>query len=70
MNWPLLLGLGWVDVSWLPFFNGDLYSWGYWSVYIGLILATITTIYYISQGVKQMLAAKKKITSSGADSNG
>ena len=70
LNWPLLLGLGWVDVSWLPFLNGDLYSWGYWAVYIGLILATITTIYYISQGIKQMLVAKKKITSSGADSNG
>ncbi len=70
LNWPLLLGLGWVDVSWLPFFNGDLYSWGYWAVYIGLILATTTTIYYISQGIKQMLAAKKKITSSGADNNG
>ncbi len=59
LNWPLLLGLSWVDVSWLPLFNSEFYSWGYWAVYIGLLLATITTIYYIYQGVVELAAAKK-----------
>lgn len=67
LNMPLFMGLGVVDVSWLPFFNGDLYSWGYWAVYIGLILATITTIYYIYEGVSKMLSAKKALKSSGDD---
>ncbi len=59
LNWPLLLGLGWVDASWLPLFNSELYSWGYWAAYIGLLLAAITTIYYIYQGVAKLCTAKK-----------
>lgn len=70
LNWPLLVGFGVTDASWLPLFNADLYSWGYWAVYIGLILATITTIYYIAEGCRKALEARKENSSLGTGGNG
>ena len=57
LNMPLIPGLGWVDVSWLPGFNGEWCSWGIWSIYIGLCLAVYTTIYYVVQGYKELRKA-------------
>lgn len=60
LNWPICAGLGVVDFLWLPGLSPEPYSWGIWFVYIGLILAFITTIYYIVAGIRGMLAAMKQ----------
>ena len=46
LNWPLIPGLGWCDLSWLPGFNGAAVSWGIWFVYAGLVLSLGVTVYY------------------------
>ena len=57
LNWPLVGGLGLVDVAWLPGLGSVACSWGIWFVYAGLFLAIVTTVYYIWAGVT---ALKKK----------
>lgn len=59
LNAPLLQGLGLVPWGWLPGFSSDVYSWGFWFAYIGLILCVATTVYYVVAGVKGMNAARK-----------
>lgn len=58
LNWPLLEGLALVNVAWLPGFSADMYSWGFWFVYVGLVLAVISTTYYISKGLEGMRKAR------------
>lgn len=58
LNMPLFAGLGICDFSWLPLFNHDLYSWGFWFVYLGLFLSVFTTIYYIKTAVNKVKKAK------------
>ena len=56
LNFPLLTGLGVCDLSWLPGFSADQYSWGFWFAYAGIVLSLFTTSYYIAkalQGVKK-----------------
>jgi cardiolipin synthase len=53
LNMPLLAGLGYVDYSWLPLFNHDMYSWGFWFIYAGLFCAIISTTHYIYSAMKQ-----------------
>ncbi len=65
LNMPLLQGLGVVSWEWLPGFSGALYSWGFWFVYIGLVLCIATTAHYIVSGVKGMNAARKAEACSG-----
>lgn len=59
LNMPLFEGLGLVSVSWLPGFSYDVYSWGFWFVYVGLIMLIGTTTYYIIKGVQGMKAAQR-----------
>lgn len=59
LNMPLFEGLGLVSVSWLPGFSYDVYSWGFWFVYAGLIMLIGTTTYYIIKGVQGMKAAQR-----------
>ncbi len=47
LNMPLISGLGWCDIPWIPGFNGELCSWGIWSIYLGLCLGIFTTLYYV-----------------------
>lgn len=67
LNWPLIPGLGWLDVSWLPGFNSAACSWGIWFVYAGLILATLTTIYYIVVALFKMKTARVRQRSSSEE---
>lgn len=60
LNWPLLGGLGLVDLSWLPGFSFETYSWGFWFIYAGLILCIGTTVYYIVKGIAGMQQAKRR----------
>lgn len=60
LNWPLLSGLGWVDVSWLPLFNDDACSWGFIFAYAGLVLSVFTTIHYLKTGMKMMRQAQEE----------
>lgn len=46
LNWPLIPGLGWCGLSWLPGFNGEAVSWGIWFIYAGLALSLGVTVYY------------------------
>ncbi len=60
VNWPLILGLGVCDISWLPGFNADVVSWGIWFVYAGMILLLFVSIYYgISAWRKYKIARNK-----------
>lgn len=59
LNMPLFEGLGLVSVSWLPGFSYDVYSWGFWFVYAGLIMLIGTTTYYIIKGVQGMKVAQR-----------
>ncbi len=58
LNWPLLPGLGVVDAAWLPGFNAQACSWGMWFVYLGLILALLTTAYYVVSAIAKVRAAQ------------
>lgn len=62
LNWPMLAGLGILDVSWLPGFNTLDYSWGFWFVYVGLVLAIITTVYYITEALRQVKIVKEQMS--------
>ncbi len=59
LNMPLFEGLGLVSVSWLPGFSYDVYSWGFWFVYAGLIMLIGTTTYYVIKGFQGMKAAQR-----------
>lgn len=54
LNWPLIPGLGFVDLSWLPGFGSAPVCWGIWFVYGGLILQIGVTIYYCVQATRQL----------------
>ena len=62
LNWPVLNGLGVVNVAWLPGLSADPYSWGIWFVYAGLVLALITTAYYAAAAFVKVRAAKRAST--------
>lgn len=63
LNFPLISGLGIIDVSWLPGLNAAICSWGIWFVYLGLILALITTVYYVASGLKKVREVQRTATS-------
>lgn len=67
LNWPLLPGLGIVDVSWLPGFSADLYSWGIWFVYVGLLLSLAVTARYIASALKQIKSTRESLSSEQAN---
>ena len=50
LNFPQIPGTAVCDISWLPGFNAQPVSWGIWFVYVGLALATITTVIYTFKG--------------------
>lgn len=59
LNMPQVAGLGLCDIAWLPGFNMEPCSWGIWSVYIGLVIALFTTVYYIRSALKGLKEAKE-----------
>lgn len=62
LNIPLIPGLGIVDFSWLPGFNNVPSSWAIWAVYLGLALSLGTTVYYVTQAIKEL----RKVSSTSA----
>ena len=58
LNMPLVGGLGVCDFAWLPGFNSMSCSWGIWSIYIGLCLGVVTTIYYVVRGISELRKAR------------
>lgn len=58
LNWPLVPGLGLTDAAWLPGLNTLPCSWGIWFVYAGLVLALITTAYYIVVARRKVCATQ------------
>ena len=61
VNVPVCQGLGIVSASWLPGFSYGPYGWGIWFVYIGLVIALCTTVYYLKEGAYQFFDAKGKL---------
>lgn len=59
LNMPLIGGLGWFEVSWLPGFGSEACSWGIWFVYAGLLLGLFTTLYYVLAGYRKMQKARR-----------
>ncbi|MGI6591470.1 MAG: CDP-alcohol phosphatidyltransferase family protein [Eggerthellaceae bacterium] len=60
LNMPIIGGLGWCDFAWLPGFNSDPCCWAIWLVYAGLVLAIVTTVYYIKRGIEGYHLAKSQ----------
>lgn len=58
LNMPLIPGLGWCDISWLPGFNTMSTSWGIWLIYLGLCISIATTIYYVVKAYGEWQRAK------------
>lgn len=58
LNWPRMDGLGVVPFEWLVGFGSHSYSWGIWFVYSGLILALITTVYYVLVALRKLHEAQ------------
>ena len=54
LNMPQVPGLGLCDFAWLPGFNSVSCSWGIWSIYIGLCIGIVTTIYYVVRGYTEL----------------
>jgi cardiolipin synthase len=46
LNVPMVEGLGWIDVDWLPGFNSERYCIWIWPVYVGFICSMIAMIWY------------------------
>lgn len=57
LNMPLVPGLGWCDISWLPGFNSVSCSWGIWCIYLGLCIGVFTTVYYVVTAYKKLREA-------------
>lgn len=57
LNWPLIPGAGICEFGWLPGLNSAACSWGIWFVYAGLVLALLTTAYYVWAGFQARNAA-------------
>lgn len=60
---PMIKGLGWVDVDWLPGFNNTDAALGIFLVYAGVICSTIAAIIYTHKG----LAIKHEILQKRAE---
>ena len=45
------IGLGIINVSWLPGFSNDYYFLGIWPVYIGIFLNIFTSTYYVKAAI-------------------
>ena len=54
LNWPMVAGLGWCDIAWLPGFTDQPVSWGIWFLYAGLILGVATTAYYCVRALEEL----------------
>ena len=67
LNCPLIPGLGWCDISWLPGFNGAEVSWGIWFIYAGLVLALGVTVYYTVAAAKALAQALRQRKESSHD---
>lgn len=69
LNWPLVPGLGWCDLTWLPGFNEAPVSWGIWFIYAGLVLSLGVTIYYsvaAARALRGALARERDASHGGA----
>lgn len=66
LNLPLFDGLGVVDAAWLPGFGPQPYCWGIWFVYAGLVLALLTTAYYVAAGIAKLREARAEQAGSDA----
>lgn len=59
LAWPWGFGPGIVDISWLPGLGGDIFLWGIWPVYIGIILNIYTSTFYIKEAITRYNKSKK-----------
>ena len=69
LNAPLIPGLGWCDISWLPGFNGEAVSWGIWFIYVGLILSLGVTIYYTVAAARALAAELRRRKEAASESS-
>ena len=57
LNMPLIPGLGWTSVPWLPGFNTVPCSWGIWFVYVGILIGIYTTGTYVKTAIAKINAS-------------
>lgn len=68
LNWPLVPGLGWFEVSWLPGFGAGTFSFGIFLAYIGVVLQWVTAAIYLYRGLK--FGTTAKVAEGGQDRGG
>ncbi|MDP3631388.1 MAG: CDP-alcohol phosphatidyltransferase family protein [Actinomycetota bacterium] len=62
-GWPVVGGLGVVDLSWLPGLGEARASLGIWFVYVGVVLSLITAVGYTfraSRALEQVTASERQ----------
>ncbi len=52
LDWPIVSGLGWFEIRWLPGFGQGEFSFGIFLAYIAVILQWITAALYIYRGIR------------------
>lgn len=63
INWPIVPGLGLIDVLWLPGLGAAPFPLGIWFVYLGFILSMATGVVYVVKGIKKLNNYKRRIKS-------
>ncbi len=66
LNYPLIPGLGWCDISWLPGFNAEMVSWSIWFIYAGLVLSLGVTVYYTVAAARMLACALRREREEGS----
>ncbi|MGI6216124.1 MAG: CDP-alcohol phosphatidyltransferase family protein [Coriobacteriales bacterium] len=67
LNWPIVPGLGWFEISWLPGFGAEPYSLGIFLAYIGVVLQWTVAVIYLYRGIRYGTTAKDHGMSTKAD---
>ncbi len=58
LNWPMVPGLGVVDVPWLPGFGSEPTSLWMWVIYAGVVLSAATAVIYTMQASRAVARAR------------
>ncbi len=58
VDWPMVSGLGWFEISWLPGFGVGAFSLGIFLAYIGVVLQWVTAGIYLYRGLRYGTTAK------------
>ncbi len=70
LNWPLVGGLDWFEISWLPGFGAGDVSLGIFFAYVGVVLQWIAAALYLYRGIRYGTTAADHGISNTSDREG